>query len=486
MVIIKSVLLLYSAVCVVFALNVRDPNSAVDTRKSINKRGPPFAEEEGRRDSKIRPPPVLGVGPFGQPHNGNGDNPSIQDAARTEPEYPYQEEALAQENSGKKDPPIGETLLAFTMDQFLPLARMFLGLDEEAYAKAIASNGYITAAKEGREYTARGSSAEQRERARRIGLRQYVEAQTEFGIEPVIPETWLIDMPFYQAETVELEDLVAVRRYKLLMAFKEILLNQPERLRIQVLPNTGSNPLALKRRSADGQSTRSALPPRPVIGGPLGQTLLEYPSSTLPSKRSKSSKRQSSLNAITSTVNHPNSTDAKSASFQTYLSAFTTAQSNVSSLLFPILDTMLNGTNSSIVYEAAWSIYSDLTGSSPIVIGPFLYGMHSLDWVEDQLFGTSPNISNMSASDQFARNSILAFHSVLLDLYYYAWDSALTAMNKTGLAADMTTLAGYMSTNDTAILGAYAGYKSPAYDSKYFTVTNETVLPDSAYKDLTA
>ena len=205
-----------------------------------------------------------------------------------------------------------------------------------------------------------------------------------------------------------------------------------------------------------------------------------------------------------------NDTNDLSASFQLYLSAFDSAQSNVSALLFPFLDAIMNGTNSSIVYDAAWSIFSDLTGSGPYVIGPFFHGTNCLDWIEDQLFAnyTSINLNSTSTSlTAFDLNSTstsssgpyanstsnatalalaeeiivleyLAVHQVLLDLYNYAWTNGSSTANATGLLADMASLSNYLWPNDTSIAGAYWNSSTPTYDLKYFTTYNINQVPD--------
>lgn len=182
-----------------------------------------------------------------------------------------------------------------------------------------------------------------------------------------------------------------------------------------------------------------------------------------------------------------NDTASSEAEFQQYINAFNVARSNVSDLIFPFLDTILANTNSSIVYDAAWSIYSDLTGSSPYVMGPFFHGMNCIEWIEDQLALNGTNITSpsMNATENLARLEYLAVHQVLLELYDYAYHGAASAINQTGLMEDMLTLAQYFAPTDASVFPpGYSTYTEPTYDASYFMVYNETMSPDVTFSDV--
>lgn len=174
-----------------------------------------------------------------------------------------------------------------------------------------------------------------------------------------------------------------------------------------------------------------------------------------------------------STDNSPSSKaamDKNQADFQNILLAFQSAQANASALLFPLLDQMVAGSNSSMVYDAAWSIYSELTYQPMHIVGPFTYGMNCMDWLEEQMLGTNSSANatltrlldaptstdrnstkDLPSDDELAILEYLATHEVLLQLYNNVWDQATKALNGTGLLDQMATLSGYLLPNDTSV-----------------------------------
>lgn len=198
-------------------------------------------------------------------------------------------------------------------------------------------------------------------------------------------------------------------------------------------------------------------------------------------KRSKSgdlsppSKRESSLNSIEETESGTLSGNEKAsqstAEFEMYLAAFQNARANASEIIMPVIQKMTSGTNSSLVFGAAWSLYSDLTFSSPYVMGPFTHGVNCLTWIEDNIF----NITQHNVSDPVQKRrqtQILALDQMLLDLYNEAWANATAALNQTGLLTEMMTLAQYLSPADQSVIPpAYTRYSSPAYDTSFFTAS---------------
>ena len=243
-------------------------------------------------------------------------------------------------------------------------------------------------------------------------------------------------------------------------------------------PDTGSSP-----------GTWFASKPNPSPNDPSQFSLLDLNPNLWLNKRTDLSKRQSPITSITNQEGNSaaggNDTVGTQAEFQQYIDAFRAGQANVSDLIFPFLDTILNGTNSSIVYDAALSIYSDLTGSSPYVIGPFFHGMNCIEWVEDQIANsTAANIS--TPADYLAKLEYQAVHHVLLELYDYAYSNGSAAINQTGLLADMATLASYLSPQDMSVLPTnYKSYVAKSYDDAYFTTYNLTMPPDSTFSNVT-
>ncbi len=347
----KVFLLLY-AISVASALTSHRAASGLNAEGNIFKRVE-ITEEGGRPEPKpeIRPRPMIADPP---PHDGNRGQPSVPDVARTQPKYPYQEESFAQEDAGKKDPDSGKSVYVDPVKDLPRLAKFYLGLDDETYAKAISRNGFITAVLEDRRYTARSSPESSYNRQRAIGKAEYSAAVEAFGLEPELPSTWEQDNGWWRGHAVDLENKVAMRRYRQTMQLREILWKNPERLQLQLIDNTGSTPPAVKKRDAERQKAPSGPPPVPVNGGPLGQTLLEGPSSIKRSKRSPPSKRGDPLTEITSTVNSPNNDiSSLSASFQLYLFAFNIAQSNASSLILLVLsEVVLRDTFHDIYFDS--------------------------------------------------------------------------------------------------------------------------------------
>ena len=201
-------------------------------------------------------------------------------------------------------------------------------------------------------------------------------------------------------------------------------------------------------------------------------------------KRSKSrnlshhTKRESPLDTIEQeeggTLSGNQTSSQSAAEFELYLAAFQAARANASEIIMPIIQNMTAGTNSSLVFGAAWSLYSDLTFSSPYVIGPFTHGLDCLTWIEDNIF----NITKYNTSDPVQKrrqSQILALDQMLLDKYNEAWTSATAALNKTGLLTNMMTLAEYLSPVDTSVMPpGFATYSSPAYDTSFFTASRNT------------
>ena len=488
----KIFLLLLAATSVAFALTLPPATPDFDTERSLVERGrSPGAVRPANRP---HPEPVT----F-QLGNGNHDVPSVHEVANTEPKWSYPKAPFTT-RQGIGKPAVGDTVFTRPAEGPGLLGNLYLGEDNSRFARGLRLTEARNKATRDRQFTIPSNGPTRYDRARAIGLQEFKQAQAEFGMHPHVPSTWKTDKGWWQGYAVDLQDSAAVDRRWMLSEVSRTLQTWKEGGRIQLHDNTQtlqnwpdtppSDPLPNWARTL-GPPGGPSLPPRAVDGGPLGRTLLDNSAAgNLKPREVSKLKRQNPISQITNqesgaAAGVTNDTNAFSADFQTYLAAFNVAQSNVSNLIFPFLDSILNGTNSSIVYDTAWSIYSDLTGSSPVIIGPFMYGMHSLDWIEDQIFGNSTN-STVSHEDKYAKNEILAFHSVLLDLYNYAWSNGTAAINQTGLLEDMTMLSQYMMPNDTSIMGSYANYTSPAYDASYFTTYNQTLLPDSAYGNVTS
>ncbi len=62
------------------------------------------------------------------------------------------------------------------------------------------------------------------------------------------------------------------------------------------------------------------------------------------------------------------------ADSQNYIDAWILVRSNAEDILWPFLQDMLDGTNSSLVIGAAWSVYAHMIPGPYSVAGPFYYG----------------------------------------------------------------------------------------------------------------
>ena len=198
-------------------------------------------------------------------------------------------------------------------------------------------------------------------------------------------------------------------------------------------------------------------------------------------------KRQGVLDNLDASVSKGNSTAARTAEFQLYLNAYRTVQANISDLLFPFFDAVLNGTNNSLIYDIVWSVYSDLTGLGPQIIGPFSYGMHCFDWMEEAYLNstrnTANNISSHTSSITSTNSSnvrdpmyqqMLATHYTLIEFYGYVWTNASAIANQTGLLRDLVILSEYLTPVHPSIMSADWTSLQSQFDDSYFTAYNTT------------
>lgn len=137
--------------------------------------------------------------------------------------------------------------------------------------------------------------------------------------------------------------------------------------------------------------------------------------------------------ASTANSSPQNSTSETPEELQAYLDAWDIVRSNATDILWPFIVDMLEGTNSSAVITAAWSVYSDMIPTPYVVMGPFLYGWTSL-FTQEEAWAQSGNISNATLAELYAVND------VLIDLYSTAWDGGFEALNSTGVLYNLNWL----------------------------------------------
>ena len=161
-------------------------------------------------------------------------------------------------------------------------------------------------------------------------------------------------------------------------------------------------------------------------------------------------KRGVNLDTLFDDSSNSNSRDntlaSQAAQFALFYSAFQAVQRNISSLIFPFLETMVNNSNATIVYHAAFSIWSDLTLSDYILVSPFCQGLNRFAEIEDD-YAKANNLSTTSEEYQ----NMLAFNGILIAKYETAWNDALQAVNASGLLDLRDKLADNLQVNGTGI-----------------------------------
>ena len=188
------------------------------------------------------------------------------------------------------------------------------------------------------------------------------------------------------------------------------------------------------------------------------------------------------ISTITGAVlpSNSNSTMNQESAYEAYFEAFIVAQSNASIILIPIIEEMMSRSNSSLVWNAAWSLFADLTGSSPSVIGPFSFGFNSIGSLEDHIFaslGNSSHLLNQTMATKrtngtaldLAKDLIMATTGEAIEIYNEGWANATAALNKTGLMPVMASLASNMSPlNESEIPSQFLSNTTSSYDNSFF------------------
>ena len=133
-----------------------------------------------------------------------------------------------------------------------------------------------------------------------------------------------------------------------------------------------------------------------------------------------------------------------SQDIQDYIQMWYTAQGNVTELIWPVIEDLVEGTNSTDIHNIAWAVYQ-MSLPTMSIVGPFMGGLNGFDWLEEQMFGNSSNsTSSPSSSNDTAEYELtLAYHGYLAELYDSAWTNATNAANATGLLDSLYFLAEY-------------------------------------------
>lgn len=196
------------------------------------------------------------------------------------------------------------------------------------------------------------------------------------------------------------------------------------------------------RQQSPPQSQRSSRHSRQQSRSLTGDFIIRGSSQALQSRKSNFMAKRSGVDAIADTeastasqtsAANTNSTSDSQSDLLLYLDAWDMVQENATDVLWPFIEDMLYGTNSSLVYMAAWSILSDMLYMPTSIIGPFFHGWTSMDWDEAQWRNDS-TISNATLLEMYQINDIL------LTLYDTAWTNGLAALNASGYLDDLEFL----------------------------------------------
>lgn len=138
---------------------------------------------------------------------------------------------------------------------------------------------------------------------------------------------------------------------------------------------------------------------------------------------------------------HPDTSNDFKQEYEQYLQAYSGVQSNATDVLMPIIEEMVDGHNSTLVWDAAWEILS-LANPNIIVMGPFFRGLHAFDYYEDLM---------MSSTDNATMASSIAIDNVLIDLYQTTWNKAYDALNSSGLLHNLDILGQSLISDDPSV-----------------------------------
>ncbi|KAL8929870.1 MAG: hypothetical protein Q9208_001014 [Pyrenodesmia sp. 3 TL-2023] len=230
---------------------------------------------------------------------------------------------------------------------------------------------------------------------------------------------------------------------------RDIGQNTPER---EMYPVPESMYLA-RRRSDGSDAARSDSPPRSDRSRSSNHRR-RTPDLTIRSKDKSGRRRrhdrkrdavdqaaQAQTNAESS---HPDTTangDFRQE-YQDYLQAFSMLRTNATNVLMPIVEDMVDGSDSDLIWGMAWEILSLAEPSIQVTGSLFHGGMHACDWYEDSVRNTT---------DEESMKMLLAVDEVLIDIYQSAWAEATEALDEAGYSEDMWKLQNAMVTNDTSV-----------------------------------
>ena len=179
---------------------------------------------------------------------------------------------------------------------------------------------------------------------------------------------------------------------------------------------------------------------------------------------------------------NPSATAGRS-DIQSYIIAFKYVKSNATNAIWPFLEEMLEGTNSSLIISAAWSIYSHLIPTQWSVIGPFYHGSTSLPTLNPN-YTSNNNHTVMNNSTEIWTYEDLLINQILIEVYRRAWSGAYKALSEAGCLENMDALKGAFShlnislpfddDEETKIGQFFTKYYQPITNRKWIVQNNNT------------
>ncbi|KAL8753167.1 MAG: hypothetical protein Q9184_005500 [Pyrenodesmia sp. 2 TL-2023] len=97
--------------------------------------------------------------------------------------------------------------------------------------------------------------------------------------------------------------------------------------------------------------------------------------------------------------------------YQDYLQAFSMLRTNATNLLMPIVEDMVEGSDSDLIWGMAWEILSLAEPNIQVTRSLFHGGLHACDWYEDSVRNTT---------NEESMKMLLAVDAVLIDIYQAA------------------------------------------------------------------
>ena len=161
--------------------------------------------------------------------------------------------------------------------------------------------------------------------------------------------------------------------------------------------------------------------------------------------RDKSPRKRSGIGEIQSHEgDYQDPTNGYKDQIDSYIDATHLAQNNITDLIWPTIENMMASSSSALVYDAAFSLYAEMTIAPVSVMGPFVGGMHAFDQYEDSLVTSGASEATMTL--------VYAMDEILIKLYQTAWENATAAANATDLLGDLAVLAEYLTPADRTLL----------------------------------